>query len=111
MLDFDLIKSILIIAIAAGIITTAVTQKIKEAIKFKSSNRIVIVSFVISMIIGTLFSLTFSDTNIVGSLWCGLFSFVGADAIYKTFEEKIFTPFSEIYKTDEVEIKKDDIIK
>ena len=35
MLDFELIKNILIIAMASSIITTAFVQKIKEAIEFK----------------------------------------------------------------------------
>lgn len=111
MLNLDLIKNILIIAIASSIITTTFVQKIKEAIKFKNSNRLVVVSFIVSMVIGTLFSLTFSDTNLINSLWVGLFSFIGADTIYKLFEEKIFQPFGKIYKKDTIEINKEDIIK
>ena len=111
MLKFDLIKNILIIAMASGIITTAFVQKVKETIKFKKSNRLVIISFIVSMILGTLFSLSFSDTNLINSLWVGLFSFIGADAIYKLFEEKIFQLFGEIYKEDMVEIPKDNIIR
>ena len=111
MLDLDLIKSILIIAMSASIITTAFVQKIKEAIEFKKSSIIVIVSFVVSMVIGTLFALTFSSVSFVSSLWVGLISFIGADTLYKMFEEKLFKPYSEIYKQDKVTILKDNIIK
>lgn len=111
MLDFDLIKNVLIIAIASSIITTSFVQKIKEAITFKKSNRLVIVSFVVSMTIGTLFSLSFSDVNLINALWVGLMSFIGADTIYKMFEDKIFKPFGEIHKNRVVEIPKDNIIK
>ena len=111
MLDLDLVKNILIIAIASGIITTTFVQKIKESFVFKKSNRLVIVSFVISMILGTLFSLSFSDTTLINSLWVGLFSFIGADAIYKLFEDKLFKPFGEIYKKDTVEVPEENIIK
>lgn len=107
MLDLDLLKNILIIAIASGVVTTALVQKIKESINFKKSNYLVIVSFVTSVLLGTLFSLTFSDISLINSLWVGLFSFIGADTLYKLFEDKVFKPFSEIYKSDTVEIPKE----
>ena len=111
MLDLDLIKSILIIAMSASIITTAFVQKIKEAIDFKKSSKLVFVSLIVSMVIGTLFALTFSSVSFVSSLWVGLISFIGADTLYKMFEEKLFKPYSEIYKQDKVTILKDNIIK
>lgn len=111
MLDLELIKNILIIAMACSIVTTAIVQKIKEGFVFKKSNRLVIISFIVSMVVGTLMSLSFSDANIINSLWAGLFSFIGADTLYKIFEEKIFTPFSDIHKKDTVEISKNDFIK
>ena len=51
MLDFDLIKNILIIGMASSIITTMFVQRIKETIDFKKSNYLVIVSFVVSKIL------------------------------------------------------------
>lgn len=111
MLNLDLIKNILIISIACSIVTTALVQKIKEAFEFKKSNRLVIVSFAVSMVIGTLFALSFSNTSLINSLWAGLISFIGADTLYKMFEDKIFKPFGEIYKKETVEIPKDDFIK
>ena len=111
MLDLDLIKNVLIIAIASSVITTAFVQKIKESFTFKKSNRLVIVSFVISMTIGTLFALSFSDIDFVNALWTGLISFIGADTIYKMFEDKIFKPFAEIHKEEKLEVSKDNIIK
>jgi hypothetical protein len=111
MLDLDLIKNVLIIAIASSIITTAFVQKIKESFAFKKSNRLVIVAFVVSMAIGTLFALSFSDIDFVNALWSGLISFIGADTIYKMFEDKIFKPFGEIHKEESIEVPKDNIIK
>lgn len=100
MLKFELIKNVLIVGIGAGIITTALVQKIKEGLKTKKY--IVLISFIVSMIIGTLFAKYFSDLSIVYCLWAGLFSFIGADILFKTFEDKIFTPFSKMQKTVEV---------
>jgi len=111
MLNFDLIKNLLVIALASSIITTAFVQRIKETINFKKSNRLVIVSFITSMILGTLFSLSFSDANLINSLWVGLISFLEADMIYKMFEDKIFAPFSSLYKEDTVEVPKENEIR
>ena len=111
MLDFDLIKNILIIGISSSIVTTSFVQKIKETINFKKSNYIVIVSFFVSMSIGFLFSLSFSDVGVVNSIWVGLFSFLGADILYKMFEDKIFKPFSEINNEKVIEIPKDNRIE
>ena len=111
MLDLDLIKNVLIVAIASSIITTAFVQKIKESFTFKKSNRLVIVSFVVSMAIGTLFAMCFSDLTLVNCLWSGFVSFIGADAIYKMFEDKIFKPFSKIIEEEKVIVKEENIIK
>ena len=100
MLDFNLIKLVLISALASSIITTACVQKVKE--NLKSKKYLTLISFGISMIIGTLFSYCFSDLSIVNSLWVGLISWIGADAIYKSFEDKIFKPFSKMQEIVEI---------
>lgn len=106
MLDFNLIKNILIVAIGSSIITTAVVQKIKESLN--SKKYLWLISLGISMVIGTLFAICFSDLSIVNSLWCGLICWIGADAIYKTFEEKVFKPFAKMQEV--VEVPKEQII-
>ncbi len=96
MLNITLIKNVLIIAMASSIISTSLTQKLKETQTYKQKEKLPIKCFLISMIIGILFSLTFSDISLKYSLWVGLISFIGADAIYKTFEDKIFKSFSSL---------------
>lgn len=100
MLDFDLIKNILIVAIGSSIICTATVQKIKENLKTKKY--LWLISLGVSMAIGTLFAICFSDLSIVNSLWVGLISWIGADAIYKSFEDKIFKPFSKMQEVVEI---------
>ena len=95
-MNFDLLKQVLLISIGSSIISTTLIQKIKEGYKFKNSKNIIMSSFGVSMLIGTLFSLTFTDLNMINSLWVGLISFIGADAVYKTFEDKIFKSFGTI---------------
>lgn len=99
MLDFDLIKNVLVVAIAGSILTTTTIQKLKEIITKKKL--ILILSFCISQIIGTLFSICFSNLSLIDGFWVGFITWLGADAIYKTFEDKIFTSFSELHKEQE----------
>lgn len=107
MLDFNLIKNVLIIAIGSSIITTALVQKIKESLKDKKWLNLI--SFVISMIFGTLFALSFTNIELEYALWVGVISYIGADAIYKAFEDKIFKPFNKMNEV--VEIPKENEIK
>ena len=111
MLNLELIKNLLLIAIASSVVTTTSVQKIKEAFTFKKSSRFVIVSFVVSMIFGTLFALTFSEVNIQEALWVGFFSFIGADALYKTFEDKIFKSFGKVIEDTKIIVDEKNIIK
>ena len=41
------------------------------------------------MILGFFFCQTFTNANVIHSLWVGLFSFLGADTIYKSLEGKL----------------------
>lgn len=94
MLNITLLKNILIISMASSIISTSLIQRLKEA--FKKRKYIVIKSFIISMLIGISFSYCFTNISFINSLWVGLISFIGADAIYKAFEDKIFASFSSL---------------
>ena len=104
MLNMDLLQSLLIVAIASGIVMTPLIQKIKEGINIKDSKTIIIVSFLGNMTIGTLFALSFSDVTLIYAIWIGLFSFIGADLIYKALEDKVFKPFSNIKEQKEREL-------
>lgn len=94
MLNIELLKQILVIAIASGVITTLSVQKIKEMVKKKKL--LFYISFGISMIIGTLFAKSFSTANWLYCLWCGFFTFIDANLIYEMLEEKVFTRFKDM---------------
>lgn len=94
MLNFTLIRNVLIIALASSIISTSLIQRIKEGTR--SKKHILLTSFIISIIIGVAFTISFSDIPLKYSIWVGLISFIGADAIYKAFEDKIFASFENI---------------
>lgn len=105
-MNIDLLKTVCVVAIAGSIITTPTVQKIKEGIDFKSSKSLVWVSLLVSMVIGTTFSLCFSELNIIYSLWAGFVTWLGAEAIYLALEEKVFTPFSDMKKDKATELKR-----
>ena len=52
---------------------------------------------------GIIFTLSFTEYKIVHALWVGLFSFLGADSLYKAFEDKIFASFSKIKEVTTIE--------
>ncbi len=94
MLLVNALKNVLIVSLASSIISTSLIQRIKE--EKCTTKYICFYSFFISISVGILFSLCFSDLNIVYSLWVGLISFIGADGVYKLFEDKIFMSNSSI---------------
>ena len=57
------------------------------------------------MSFGMLFTLSFTNNTLVESLWVGLFSFIGADSLYKAFEDKLFKSFNKINEVKEIERK------
>lgn len=106
MLDFDLLKSILIISIASGTVATLLIQKIKE--NLKSKKYIFIISLLVNLIIGTAFALSFSDISLIYAIWCGIFGIVDSSVLYQMLEDKIFKSYSNLDKTIRVEIKDDE---
>ena len=110
-MNVDLLKQVCIVAVAGSIFTTATVQQIKNGMNFKKSKTLVWVSFVVSMLLGTTFAICFSNLTIVYSLWAGLTTWLGAEAIYKSLEDKIFKPYSEIQaskKENAIELERTD---
>lgn len=100
-MNVDLIKEILMVAIAASIISTATIQKIKEALTNKKW--LYLVGIAVSLVVGVTFSLSFTELNFVNSIWVGVVTWIGADACYKAFENKIFKPMSDMKKVTRLE--------
>lgn len=103
-MDLEIIKQILVISIGASIVSTATIQKIKE--QLKSKKWLFFVSLISSIGIGIAFALSFTELSLINSIWVGLITWLGADAIYKSFEDKIFKKYSDVEQV--TEIKRDD---
>lgn len=104
-MELEIIKQILIVSITASIVSTATIQKIKE--ELKSKKWLFFVSLISSIVIGITFALSFTELSLINSVWVGLITWIGADVIYKSFEDKIFKKFSDIEQI--IEIKRDDL--
>ena len=78
-----LLLDLLVISITFSVILMAFTQKIKTLSLIKKSWQIWILNLISSFAIGIPFAITFYQVNWKESLWVGLFSFIGASAIYE----------------------------
>lgn len=104
MLDWNSLQSVLLIAIACSTVTVSFIQKTKKFCK--NSRCITWYSFIVNIIIGILFSLTFTNLNKYKILWVGLFGFIGADTIYRNLEGKL-SSYSQLNKDDKNDDKND----
>ena len=103
-MNIELIKSLLIVAITSSVLSTTLVQKIKGLSIIKCSNCLLYISFFVSMFIGIIFTLSFTKYSLIEALWVGLFSFLGADSLYKALEDKVFASFSSLNNITEIEM-------
>lgn len=99
MLNVELLKNVLIIAIAGGCVSTLLIQKIKEVLNRKSW--LMLISFLVNMIIGTLFAKCFSNIEWIYCAWAGLFGFVDSTVLYAMLEDKVFKSFETLKQKEE----------
>lgn len=107
MFNFDYLKMTLLIAIALSSITCTFVQKTK--IFFKSSKYITFYSLIVNLTFSIIFCKTFTNIDLPNSLWIGLFSFLGADSIYKTLEGKL-SSYTELVQKKDITILEENII-
>lgn len=107
-MNIDLLKQLLSIAIILSVVTMAFIQKTKGM--FKTSKFIELYSAIINIVFAMGFCISFTEVSVFNSIWVGLFSFIGADSLYKALEGKLES-FSDIItkKEEIIEIKRDDI--
>ena len=89
MFHIEYVSELLMISTILSSITCTLIQKTK--ILIPKSKYIPIYSIIINIIISILFCKTFTDLKLLDSIWIGLFTFLGANSIYKTLEGKLTT--------------------
>lgn len=107
MLKLELLQQMIIVAIALSTITCAFIQKTKSF--FSCSGCLGIYSLVINLLFSIIFCYTFTTINFPESLWIGLFSFVGADTLYKSLEGKI-SSHKDLVTTKTIKVKEENLI-
>ena len=105
MLDYELLMQLVVVAIMLSCVTTAFIQMTKGM--FKTSKYITLYSLFVNMSLAVPFCISFTKASTMQSLWVGLFSFIGADSLYKALEGKLKS-HSEIIKNDVTVIERDD---
>jgi len=98
MIQTNLIQELFIIASINGAICVSFIQKIKKHIH--CSKCIPYYSFAINILLAVLFCISFTNISFPMSLWVGLFSYIGADTLYKSLEGKLAT-YSSLTKKEE----------
>lgn len=87
-----LLIDLLIISITFSVILMALIQKFKDLSFINKSWQIWIIHLIFSFLIGIPFAMIFYDMSFYDSIWVGLFSFIGASAIYEGLKnQNIFT--------------------
>ena len=89
MLKIEYLQELLFIAIILSTISCTFIQKTK--ILFRKSKYLYLYSLIINIIIGILFCISFTNINLISSIWVGFFSYLGADSIYNSLEGKILS--------------------
>ncbi len=107
MFNIDYLQEMLIISIALSVVTCAFIQKTKGL--FKTSRFLSLYSLIVNLLIGVIFCISFTKITFPSSLWVGVFSFIGADSIYKSLEGKLAS-YREIINKRTVQIPKENII-
>ena len=107
-MNIDLLKELLLVATVLSVVTMAFIQKTKGI--FKTSKFIELYGAIVNVMFAIVFCISFTEISIINSLWVGIFSFLGADTLYKTLEGKLAS-FSDILNKKEeiIEIERDDI--
>lgn len=101
MLKVELIRSILTISLASGVIVTLTVQKIKGVIKKKIN--VFLMSIAVSMTVGTLFCKCFSSANWLYSTWGGFFTWLDSQLVYEALKNKVLKTHDKLTDTEEIE--------
>lgn len=107
MLKIEFLEELLVISMALSVVTCSVVQKTKG--HFSTSKFLPLYSLALNLLLGIIFCITFTDISFPTSLWVGLFSFLGADTIYKSLEGKLLS-YSDILARGKVSIAKENIL-
>ena len=84
-MDNQLFLDMIHLAIICSIISSQIIQKIKKVINNHRSFNMII-SCLISFVIGFSYTLSFYSSNKLYAIWIGIFTLIGAEGMYRAFK-------------------------
>ena len=82
------VLDLIMVSMITSVIASQVTQKIKDLFKIgKFFNKLV--SIIISLWIGFIYSLSFFTDNLLYAFWIGIFTLIGSENFYKIINNKL----------------------
>ena len=106
-----LLLDLLVISVTFSVILMALIQKLKGFVFITKSWQVWILNLILSFAVGIPFSMTFYNISLIDSIWVGLFSFIGASAIYQGLKSQNMINYKPSSISDTVAIAKKNEIK
>ncbi len=106
-----LLLDLIVISITFSVILMALIQKLKTLSFINKSWHIWFLNLILSFLVGIPFSITFYNLSLKDSIWVGLFSFIGASAIYEGLKNQNLINYKPSSISDTVTISSENEIK
>ena len=106
-----LFLDVLSVSVIFSMILMVFIQKLKAMSLIKKPWQICIINFFFSFGVGVPFAIQFYNFDKIYSVWVGVFSFIGAPAIYETLKNQTLIKYKPSSLNDYVEIKSENVIK
>lgn len=106
----NLLLELLMVSMTFSVILMTLIQKFKTFSFITKSWQIWLLNLFFSFAIGIPFGITFYDLTILDGLWVGLFSFIGASAIYEAMKKQNIINYKPESLSDKVVIDKENEI-
>lgn len=88
-MNTNIFQQLVATSILLSTISCAFIQKTKGL--FNTNKYLIIYSLIVNLVFSIIFCYSFTEIKLPRCLWTGLFSFIGADTIYKSLEGRLAT--------------------
>jgi hypothetical protein len=107
----DSLIDILLAGVALSSIIMIMLQNIKSAKIIQTGNQIWVLNLILSFVLGIPFAMKFYSLPLIDGIWVGIFSFIGAPAIYEALQNQNIINYKPSSLSSTIEISKENEIK